>query len=51
MFDIVSKSSDFLLDIMMLVSSVNIMGSHRVFIVAERSFMHIMKSKGPRIET
>jgi hypothetical protein len=38
---------------MTLVSSANIIGSVKVFIVfivGERSFMYIIKSKGPRID-
>jgi hypothetical protein len=35
---------------MTLVSSANIMGFAKVFIVGGRSFMYIMKSKGPRID-
>jgi hypothetical protein len=44
MFDILQKSSDFLLEIMTLVSSAN-MASDKllVFIVGGRSFMYIMK--------
>jgi hypothetical protein len=45
----VQKSSNFLPEIMALVSSANIMVSDKVFIVGGRSFMYIMKSKGPRI--
>jgi hypothetical protein len=47
--DILQKSSNFLLDIVTLVSSAN-MGSDKVFIVEGRSFTYIMKSKGPRID-
>jgi hypothetical protein len=36
---------------MTLVSSANIMGSVKVFIVGGRSFIYIMKSKGPRIDS
>jgi hypothetical protein len=50
MFDVAQKSSTFLLEILTLVSSANIMGSVKVFIVGGRSFMYIMKSKGPRID-
>jgi hypothetical protein len=53
MFDDAQKSSKFLLEIMTLVSSENIMGSVKVFIifiVGGRSFMYIIKSKGPRID-
>jgi hypothetical protein len=49
MFDVAQKSSKFLLEIMTLMSSANIMGSVKVFIVGGRSFMYIMKNKGPRI--
>jgi hypothetical protein len=35
---------------MTLVSTANIMGSDTVFIVTGRSFMYIMKSKGPRTD-
>jgi hypothetical protein len=51
MFDIVEKSSRFLIEIIMLVSSVNKMGSHKVFIVEGRSFIYITESKGPKIDT
>jgi hypothetical protein len=50
MFEIVWKSPNYLLEIMTLVSSANIVGSDRVLIVGRRSFMYIMKSKGPRID-
>jgi hypothetical protein len=50
MFDIVQKSSKFLLEIMTLVSSAKIMGSDKVFIAGGRSFMCIMKSESPRID-
>jgi hypothetical protein len=50
MFDILQKSSNFLIEIMTLVSSANIMGFAKVFIVGGRSFMYIMKSKGLRID-
>jgi hypothetical protein len=54
MFDIGQKSSTFLLEIIMLVSSANIMGSDKsdkVLIVGGRPFFqYIMKSKGPRID-
>jgi hypothetical protein len=45
------KSYKFLLEIMMLVSSANIMGIAKVFIVGGRSFIQIMKSKGHKINT
>jgi hypothetical protein len=35
---------------MTLVSSANIMGSDEIFIVGGRSFIYIMKSKGPRVD-
>jgi hypothetical protein len=35
---------------MALVSSANIMGSVKVFIVGGRSFIYSMKRKGPRID-
>jgi hypothetical protein len=50
LFDNMQKSSRFLLEIMMLVSSANIMGTAKVFIVGGRSFVQIMKSKGPKID-
>jgi hypothetical protein len=49
-FEIVLKSSKFLLEIKTLVSSANIMGCDKLFIVGGRSFMYIIKSKGPRID-
>jgi hypothetical protein len=39
LFDNMQKSSRFLLEIMMLVSSANIMGIAKVFIVGGRSFI------------
>jgi hypothetical protein len=48
--DFAQKSPKFLLEIMTLVSSENIMGSVKVFIVGGRASMYIMKSKGPRID-
>jgi hypothetical protein len=50
MLDIRQKSSHFLVEIMTLVSSANIMGFYKVFIVGGRSFMYIMKSKGTRTD-
>jgi hypothetical protein len=50
-FDIVEKLSKFLLEIIILVSSANKMGSGKVFIVVGRSFVYIMKSKGPKIDS
>jgi hypothetical protein len=50
MFDTLQKSSNFLQEIMTLVSSANIMGFAKVFIVGGRSFIYIMKRKGPRID-
>jgi hypothetical protein len=49
--DTVEKSSTFLLEIITLVSSVNKMDSDEVFIVGDRSFIYIMKSKGSQIDT
>jgi hypothetical protein len=42
MFDVAQKSSTFIIEIMTLVSSANIMGFVKVFIVGGRSFMYIM---------
>jgi hypothetical protein len=50
MFDLEWKSSNFLPAIVTLVSSANIMGFDKVFIVGGRSFICTMKSKGPRID-
>jgi hypothetical protein len=36
---------------MTLVSSANIMGTDKVFNVGGKSFMWIMKSKGPKIDS
>jgi hypothetical protein len=44
------KSSNYLLGFMALVSSANIMGSVKVFIVGGRSFIYSMKREGPRID-
>jgi hypothetical protein len=44
-FEIVQKSSKFLLEIKTLVSSANIMGFDELFIVGGRSFMYIIKAK------
>jgi hypothetical protein len=49
-FDIVEKSSKFLLEIIILVLPANKMGSDKVFLVGRRSFIHITKSKGPKID-
>jgi hypothetical protein len=49
MFDAVWKSSNVLLQIMALLSSANIMGSDKVFIVGGRCFMY-MRNKGLRTE-
>jgi hypothetical protein len=49
-FDIAEKSSKFLLEIITLVSSGNKMGFDKVFIAVGRSFICIMKSKGPKID-
>jgi hypothetical protein len=46
MFDVTQTSSKFLLEIMTLVSTANIMGSDKVYIVGERSFMY-NKKQGP----
>jgi hypothetical protein len=50
MFDFAQKSSKFLLEIMTLVSSANIMDSVKVFVVGGWPFMYIMKMKDPRID-
>jgi hypothetical protein len=50
MFHILQKLSNFLLEIMALVSLANIVGFAKVFTVEGRSFMYIMKSKGTRID-
>jgi hypothetical protein len=49
-FDLVEKSSTFLLEIVTLVSSVNKMVSDEILIVGGRSFIYVMKSKGPKID-
>jgi hypothetical protein len=49
-FDIGEKSSTFLREIITLMSSANKMGSNEEFIVGGRSFICIMKSKGPKID-
>jgi hypothetical protein len=49
-FEIVQKSSKFLLEIITLLSFANIMGFHKLFIVGGRSFIYIIKSLGPWIE-
>jgi hypothetical protein len=49
-FDIVEKSSKFLLEIITLVSSENTVGSDKLFIVGGRSFIYIKKSKGPKFD-
>jgi hypothetical protein len=49
-FDTVEISSKFLLQIITLVTSVNKIGSDKAFIVGDRSFIYIMKSKGPKID-
>jgi hypothetical protein len=48
-FDIVEKSN-FLLEIIALVSSVNKVGSDKVFITGGRSFTYIIKSKDSKID-
>jgi hypothetical protein len=50
LFDNIQKSSKFLLEIMTLMSSAIIIGAARVFVVGRRSFIWIMKSKGPKID-
>jgi hypothetical protein len=50
MFDVAQKSSKYLLEIMTLVSSANIMGSVKVFIVfivGGRSFMALQPRRQP----
>jgi hypothetical protein len=49
-FDIVEKPSTFLPEIITLVSSVNKMGSDKVFIIGGRSFIYIKKNKGPKFD-
>jgi hypothetical protein len=49
-FEIVQKSSTFLLEIITLLSFANIMGFHKLFIVGGRSFICIIKSLGPWID-
>jgi hypothetical protein len=51
LFDILLKSSYFLLEILTQALLANIMSSDKVFTVGVRSFMYIMKSKGPRIDS
>jgi hypothetical protein len=46
----IEESSKFLLEIITLVSSANKMSPGNVFIVGGRSFMYIMKSRGPKID-
>jgi hypothetical protein len=46
----VEELSNFLLEIITLVSSANKMGSDKVFIVGGRSFIYIMKCKDPKID-
>jgi hypothetical protein len=50
MFDTEQKSSIYLPEIITLLSSVNIKGSDRIFIVGGRSFVYIMKNEGPRTD-
>jgi hypothetical protein len=50
LFAVAQKSSNLLLEIITLVSSANSMGFHDLLIVGGRSFIYIMKSKGPRID-
>jgi len=49
-FDTEQKSSKFLLEIMILVLSVNNNGSHTEFIFSIRSFIFIMNNRDPRID-
>jgi hypothetical protein len=50
LFDNIQKSSKFLLGITVVMSSANIIGAARLFNVGGRSFIEIMKSKGPKID-
>jgi hypothetical protein len=47
----VEKSSKFLQELITLVSSVNKMGSGKVFIVGDGLFIYIMESNGPKIDS
>jgi hypothetical protein len=49
-FDIVEKLSKFFTRNFTLVSSANKMSSDKVLIVRSRSFIYMMKSKGPKID-
>jgi len=49
-FDIVEKLSKFLLEIITLVLAVNKKNSDKLFIVGGRSYIHIMKSEGPKFD-
>jgi hypothetical protein len=44
------KSTRFLPEIMRPVSSANIMGIAKVFIVGGKPFIWVMKSKGPKLD-
>jgi hypothetical protein len=44
-YDFVQKSSSFLPEIMTIVPSANIMVSDMVFIVGERPFMYVIKTR------
>jgi len=46
---VIVEELKFLLEIITLVSSANKMGTYVVFIVGVRSFIHIMKGKGPKM--
>jgi hypothetical protein len=46
-FDNTQKSSTILQEIGTLVSSTNIVGTHKVFIIGERSLVYILNSKDP----
>jgi len=51
-FDIAEKLSKFLLEMITLVSSVNKMGSEKVFIGVGRSlYIYKIKSKGPKLDS
>jgi hypothetical protein len=50
LFDNMQKSSRFILEIVILVSSANIMSIAKVFIVGGGSFVQIMKNKGTKID-
>jgi hypothetical protein len=50
MFDIVQKSTTFLLEIMTLVSLASTESFGMVFFVGERSLVYIVKSNNPRTD-